>query len=99
VSLDVLASADFNRDGVVDGGDLTLWNAGVGIASNAQKHDGDANDDGVVDGADLLVWQQQLGSVAAMAAFSSAVPEPCAAALFLAGVMLMLPRSRRTYSV
>jgi hypothetical protein len=95
VWLDVLASADFNRDGVVDGDDLTLWKAGAGMASNAEKQDGDANDDGVVDGADLLVWQQQFGSVAAMAGASAAVPEPGAARMVLAVGVLMMPFSRR----
>jgi hypothetical protein len=95
VWLDVLASADFNRDGVVDGDDLTLWKAGAGMASNAEKQDGDANDDGVVDGADLLVWQQQFGSVAAMAGASAAVPEPGAAPMVLAVGVLMMPFSRR----
>jgi arylsulfatase A-like enzyme len=91
VTLDVMAGADFNRDGSVDAADLALWQAGAGLAAGAAKHDGDANNDGVVDGADFLVWQRQLGMSASFAAAAPlAVPEPrgalIAAGLSLAGL-------------
>jgi hypothetical protein len=66
-------TADFDRDGIVDGDDLTGWTGGVG--------DGDAYDadgDGDSDGNDFLVWQQQFGASSFVAAppAASAIPEP-----------------------
>ena len=40
-----LASADFNRDGVVDGEDLTVWSSGMGDG-DAFDADGDGDSDG-----------------------------------------------------
>lgn len=77
VTLDVLASADFNRDGAVDAMDLELWEAGAGITAGADKHDGDATNDGIVDGRDYLIWQRQF-NMGFSSSFpgSQAVPEP-----------------------
>jgi hypothetical protein len=73
--------ADFNRDGVVDGEDLAVWNSAYGVNSDA-----DANSDGLSDGADFLVWQRQYGfglPVAMAAVMATAIPEPSTAALLL----------------
>jgi len=48
-------AVDFNKNGVVDGADYTIW------ADNFQKEnpsweDGDANYDGAVDGTDYTIW-------------------------------------------
>ncbi len=75
VTLDVMASSDFNRDGSVDLLDLTLWEAGAGAQADAVKLDGDANNDGAVDGNDYLLWQRQLGMTSNFAGGAS-VPEP-----------------------
>ncbi|TWU24621.1 sialidase family protein [Bythopirellula polymerisocia] len=56
----ILASAEFDGDGIIDGRDFLVWQRGFGIP-NAQKADGDANNDMFVDGADLGVWQAQFG--------------------------------------
>jgi hypothetical protein len=63
--------ADFNRDGSVDGDDLTEWQAAYTLGTSA----GDADGDGVSNGRDFLIWQRQFGhgSVATLAA---TVPEP-----------------------
>lgn len=74
LELVVAASADFNDDGVVDGGDFLIWQRGMGVQAGAAFSDGDANRDGVVDGADLNVWREQFGQIASPAA--AAVPEP-----------------------
>jgi arylsulfatase A-like enzyme len=76
VRLSVLSSADFNRDGVVDGGDLSKWQTGVGLASGAKNADGDANGDGAVDGADFLAWQRQQGLTSGLSEPAASVPEP-----------------------
>jgi hypothetical protein len=98
VTLNVLAAADFNQDGVVDSGDLTLWKAGIGHVGVAMKGDGDANDDGVVDGRDFLVWQSQLGmSIPGIAISSAPVPEPdgCLMAVVLSALDSVAVRRRR----
>jgi poly(beta-D-mannuronate) lyase len=55
------AAADFNRNGIVDSGDLAMWGAGYGTANGATRGAGDANGDGIVDGSDFLAWQSQVG--------------------------------------
>jgi hypothetical protein len=97
VALNVMASADFNRDGSVDVADLTLWRAGVGRDANAVKQDGDANNDGAVDGRDFLLWQRQLGMTFNFAgAAHTAVPEPAGIVLGIALSIVIgwLSRSR-----
>ncbi len=75
----VMHTADFNRDGTIDGADLAKWESDYGINGES-----DANGDGNSDGADFLIWQQHAGT-SNMSPFSAAVPEPAAAMLFLAG--------------
>ena len=65
---------DFNRDGVVDSGDLAGWASGFGDGDAY-----DANGDGSSDGADFLIWQQQQGTSSFLGAAqpaATAVPEP-----------------------
>jgi sugar lactone lactonase YvrE len=63
--------ADFNNDGVVNGGDLAMWRNGYGDAGQ-QALVANADGDGDVDGADFLVWQRQVGGSSAV----QSVPEP-----------------------
>jgi hypothetical protein len=79
----------------VDGDDLTYWEDGTGLATGAEKGDGDANNDGIVDGADFLAWQRQVGSVAPIAAATGQVPEPSAFALMACTALCMLAWQRR----
>jgi hypothetical protein len=83
------ASGDFNDDGLVDGGDLNAWTAGMSDASSA----GDADADGDSDGADFLTWQRQLGGAAPVAG-AAAVPEPQTLALFVTAAAAMALRRR-----
>ncbi|MDZ4657727.1 MAG: PEP-CTERM sorting domain-containing protein [Bythopirellula sp.] len=77
-------SADFDRDGDVDGRDFLTWQRNVGAANPLQSQ-GDANFDGSVNGADLEVWQGAYGG--ALTAFT-AVPEP--SGLLLAGFVSLI---------
>ena len=52
---------DFNGDGVVNGLDLNIWLANVGITTGASVVQGDADSDGDVDGDDFLFWQRNAG--------------------------------------
>jgi hypothetical protein len=75
----IAPSADFDRDGDVDGGDFLAWQRSHG-AVDALQSEGDADFDGVVGGEDLLVWRSSfsLGAGAGDSALGSAtnVPEP-----------------------
>jgi hypothetical protein len=57
VTVTVLAPADFNGDGKVDGVDFLIWQSHYPTASGATPDGGDANGDGKVDGVDFLIWQ------------------------------------------
>jgi len=84
--------ADFNGDGNVDGGDLSLWTAGFGQASGAGLVNGDANADGDVDGKDFLDWQSNFGATSGSIV---AIPEPGSATVVLCAVMACASRARR----
>ncbi len=74
VTTTMSTGADFNGDGLVDGGDLNDWKGGFGTPAGAQPGDGDANGDGDVDGGDFLAWQRQLvfgGAVVAAASLNA----------------------------
>ncbi|MEN1679303.1 MAG: fibronectin type III domain-containing protein [Planctomycetota bacterium] len=53
-------SADFNRDGIVNAADFTVWRDNLG-QSVAPGEDGDANFDGVVDVSDHVIFREQFG--------------------------------------
>ncbi len=77
---------DFNGNGVVDGADLTHWQADWGAAGS----DADGDDD--TDGADFLVWQRQLGIGTAAGSISTRVPEPSSWLLAFVGFGLLKRR-------
>jgi hypothetical protein len=82
---------DFDASGTVNGADLTVWKNNFGAPSGATTAAGDADGDHDVDGADFLVWQRNLGAMASAAA----IPEPSAAAMFVAAcaaVAAIVPR-------
>ncbi len=68
---------DINYDGLVDGGDYTIWADHYG-QSDVGFSGGDLNGDGVVNGGDYTLWADNynLGGAGA-----SAVPEPTSLAL------------------
>lgn len=85
------ASADFDGDDDVDGGDFLAWQRGVGTAM-ATRAQGDADHDRNVDGDDLAVWRHQFGEPPPLAT----VPEPGAStvALVLTAGLLAIRRRR-----
>jgi len=76
VITDLVLSADFNNDGVVDSLDLASWESAFGVNGSA-----DADGDGDTDGADFLAWQQQVGIASTSEAADVAVPEPLSISL------------------
>jgi hypothetical protein len=96
VSTLVLRSAepgDFNMDGQVNGADLAVWKANIGLASGAFFRQGDADRDGDVDGADFLAWQLAAHAPSASGA-QVAIPEPASAVLGMMGILLVRFRKR-----
>lgn len=89
-------SADFTKDGQVDGADLLRWQRGVGLTRQATTTTGDATGEGAVTGADLAKWAAQFAAADGSAS-SMTAPEPGCEALLLGAVMMLLshPRSRR----
>jgi len=88
--------ADLDGDGDVDGADFLTWQRGLGLTGQTNKSMGDANGDQIVNGADLGIWRTQFGAPPAVGT-ASAVPEPTAALMALAGLVGgSLLRRRRT---
>ncbi len=70
------AIGDYNQDGVVDGGDLNLWESEFGTLAGATA---DGDEDGDADGNDFLLWQRnviQAPASAALAARMQSSPLP-----------------------
>jgi hypothetical protein len=75
-------SADFDRDGIVDGRDFLAWQRGFGIeAPSAVKSNGDADNDRDVDAVDLAVWKTQFGSSATIVALNTLAQARAASAI------------------
>lgn len=83
---------DFDRSGVVDTADYTLWKQQFGATGPALA---DGNGDLVVDAADYAIWRDNVDTGAAV--LSASVPEPTAAMLlaWAAGVGAWFRGSRR----
>jgi hypothetical protein len=52
-------TADFDKDGDIDGGDFLRWQRKLGTTIGPNYGEGDATGDGKVDAADLSVWMRQ----------------------------------------
>lgn len=95
VLLRVVATGDYNGNGVVDAGDYVVWRnsqnqTGAGLAA-------DSNGDGVVNGTDYSFWRSRIGNVVgANLGAGGAVPEPAAATMLLLGAALISSGRRRT---
>jgi hypothetical protein len=91
VTISVL-TGDYDRDGMVDGADLALWQSTYGESVVAGSF-ADGNVNGIIDGRDFLIWQRNF-----QAGFGSqiAVPEPSTLLMaFVAGSCLCMAHCRR----
>jgi len=61
VTVTQVVDPDFDQNGIIDAGDLVIWQSGFG-SLNAGPADGDADNDNDVDGADFLAWQLGFGT-------------------------------------
>ena len=89
---------DANLDGVVDGGDFLIWQAGFGSAGGWSA--GDFNGNGVIDAADYTLWRDNLGAVGTLnAALKSTnrlpVPEPATWVMLVTAMLGVLVHQRR----
>jgi hypothetical protein len=81
----VTPSADFDRNGDVDGRDFLTWQQNF-LSSDALQSEGDADFNGLVSAEDLSVWRADYGGMAL-----AIVPEPgwlCLSAGISAGLLL-----------
>lgn len=94
-------AADFNRDGNVDGLDLTAWRDAYGtVGTRRSAAMGDADGDGDVDGRDMLIWQRQFNAggrgtdTPPTRRLATAVPEP--GTMLLGALALIVGCSKRS---
>ncbi len=89
---------DFNGDGAVDGGDLTVWQGEFSsveaTAAGGGAGSADFDGDGDVDGADFLHWQRSVGLGSAITTSAAAVPEPSVALLAVFATAFVASRRR-----
>ncbi len=90
---------DATDDGLVDGGDYTVWADNYGDTDAAAWSDGgwevgNFNDDAFVDGGDYTIWADAYGYPAGAAAGGASVPAPGMLALLAVGVGGLLRRRR-----
>jgi hypothetical protein len=87
-----IATADFDKDGDVDGADLILWQGGYGL--NAE---GDTDGDGDTDGRDFLVWQRQYIAGVPGLRNELSIPEPASLLLALMALAGSVLAARYTF--
>jgi beta-glucanase (GH16 family) len=85
---------DYNKDGIVDASDYTVWRNELGQSGIGLAADGSGN--GTVDQSDYNVWQANFGATApgAGAGATSAVPEPPTFFLAAAALVAMIAIAR-----
>jgi hypothetical protein len=86
----VVANADYDDDGDVDGHDFLIWQRANG-STVAPNTSADGTGDGLVNAADLALWRTNYGTATAASAGSvTAVPEPASMAMGgIGGVLLV----------
>lgn len=90
VSTEYLHAGDYNRDGVVDAADYTVWRDAYG-STTLLAADGDGN--GIIGDGDRSIWRDAFGNSPPAAAQS--VPEPSTAVLLLTTIFASLRATTR----
>jgi hypothetical protein len=98
-----LPLGDYNRNGIVDAGDYTVWRNTLGSTVDLRANgDNSGRSAGRIDRSDFLVWKNNYGatymdSLAARASIlQGSVPEPVSGVLLLAAAIIVHHfRSRR----
>lgn len=88
---------DFNRDGIVDAADYTVWRNSLGMSGENLEADGVRN--GVVDEWDYLLWKQNYGRTMLPSGLVAVaeVPEPMGGALVGLGMIFVWRYQRRRF--
>ena len=84
---------DYNRNGIVDAADYTLWRDTLGSTTNLAA---DGNGNGQVDQADFNIWKNNFGNHAGSGAGAEPVPEPPTVLLLALAIGLMETSRRRS---
>ncbi|MCC7474311.1 MAG: hypothetical protein IT425_02855 [Pirellulales bacterium] len=88
-----ILEGDYNRDGIVDSADYTVWRHSFGNAVATPGDGADGNRNGSIDLGDYQFWRERFGNVAGAgmgSAAALAVPEP---ATHFSAVLLVLTSS------
>jgi hypothetical protein len=90
-------TADFDKNGIVDGADLETWNAGFGMSGAVTPMQGDVDRNLRIDGADFLYLQRERGTAAAAPA---SIPEPSTGCLIVGALAALRAglRGKRNWS-
>jgi hypothetical protein len=85
---------DYNRDGVVDAADYTIWRDTLGSTIDLRANgDNTGASAGVIDQADYAFWKSRFGNrVGSGAGGAAAVPEPASLLLLLSGTLAICSR-------
>ena len=94
INMAAFLSGDFNRDGIVDAADYTIWRNTLG-SSEILLADGDGS--GTIDELDYQAWRQNYGAIdwASVASIPLSHPVPVPATAWLAAWGLILLNWRR----
>ena len=83
-------TGDYNANGVVDAADYVAWRNTSGQTGITPGTGADGNSSGTIDPGDYDYWRARFGNAAgsgSLAATGSAIPEPTAALLLIAGTI------------
>ncbi|MCA9185924.1 MAG: hypothetical protein R3E01_36620 [Pirellulaceae bacterium] len=86
-----IVEGDYNRNGIVDAADYTVWKDAFGSTINL---DADGNKNGVIDAADYTIWKDNFGATLGQS-LAISVPEPANLALILSGGLCCAVQIRR----
>jgi uncharacterized protein DUF642 len=92
----VAIAGDYNRNGVVDAADYTVWRDTLGSTTDLRANgDNTGASAGKIDQADYAVWKSHFGNHAGSgtgASANSAVPEPATLLMVLSGTLTICSR-------
>jgi hypothetical protein len=99
----VPGSADYNHDGIVDGGDYVIWRKTNGGVAAPPGSGADGNSDGFINMLDYNLWRSHYGNPSGSGSganlSSGSVPEPTGCILLTIGALLAVaPRRGRIMS-
>lgn len=99
----VASSADFNHDGIVDGGDYVIWRKTNGGVAAPPGSGADGNADGIINMLDYDLWRSHYGnpngSGSGAALTTGSVPEPAGCILLTIGALLAMASRRGRFNV